>query len=355
MQVTAADCPGPPQTGANLRVRVRPSRNFRTDREPTVILTFTPNPSIDATMQLDSELRRGHVLRPTRISQVAGGKGVNVSHALMLAGRETLALFPAGDNDPFVALARQAGIPFRSLPIDERVRINTTVTEPDGTTTKINGLGATLDAGIRATLLDTVTELAEQASWLVLAGSLPPGAPEDWYSDIIATVRAARPGMRIAVDTSDAAMCALGRRLDDAAPTLIKPNGLELGQLVDCDGEEMEAAAAAGDFDTVLVAAHRVVDRGVEEVLVTLGATGAVLVTRDGAWYATPPPVEVLSTVGAGDSSLAGYLMARTEGASPAECLARAVAYGSAATGLPGTTIPSPSQLNLTDTHVRAL
>ncbi len=320
-----------------------------------MILTLTPNPSIDATMQLGDRLRRGLVHRPTSISQVAGGKGVNVTHALTLADKLSLALFPADGNDPFVALARQAGIPFHSIPVSEGVRINTTLTEPDGTTTKINGHGATIEPPTRRIIEETVTRLAGNASWLVMAGSLPPGVPEDWYTTLIATVRATHPDLLIAVDTSDRAMHALGAGLETAAPTLIKPNGLALGQLVGRDGEAMEAAAARGDVADVVEAARIVVTRGIDEVLVTLGSAGAVLVTSFGAWFATPPPVDVQSTVGAGDSSLAGYLIARAEGADPAGCLARAVAYGTAATGLPGTTIPSPSQLKLKETHVRHL
>lgn len=320
-----------------------------------MILTLTPNPSIDATMQLDAQLRRGHVHRPGSITQVAGGKGVNVSHAMLLAEKHTLAVFPADSNDPFVALARQTGIPFHAIPVKEGVRINATIAEPDGTTTKINGPGATLDERTRTVVEQTVTQLAASSSWLVMAGSLPPGVPISWYTDLIATVRATHPELPIAVDTSDAAIRALGQGLERAAPTLIKPNSLELGQLVDCDGETLEEAAAAGDLAQIVAAARLVIDRGINEVLVTLGAAGAALVTREQAWFATPPPIEVRSTVGAGDSSLAGYLIARAEGSGPADCLARAVAYGTAATGLPGTTIPSPAQLNLTDTHVRAL
>ena len=320
-----------------------------------MILTLTPNPSIDATMQLGTRLRRGLVHRPKAISQVAGGKGVNVTHALTLADKLSLALFPADGNDPFVALARRAGIPFHSIPVDGGVRINTTLTEPDGTTTKINGLGAEISPPTRRIIEETVVRLAANASWLVMAGSLPPGVPPDWFTSLIATVRRTHPDLLVAVDTSDAAMVALGEGFEVAAPTLIKPNGLELGQLVGRDGEHLEDAAAEGDLTPVVEAARVVNERGIDEVLVTLGAAGAVLVTPHGVWHATPPPIHVLSTVGAGDSSLAGYLMARAEGGSPAACLARAVAYGTAATGLPGTTIPSPSHLNLEETHVRHL
>ena len=86
-------------------------------------------------------------------------------------------------------------------------------------------------------------------------------------------------------------------------------------------------------------------DRGVAAVLATLGGNGAVLVTADGAWHATPPPTHVVSTVGAGDSSLFGYILGDIRGLAAPDRLALAVAYGSAAAGLPGTTIPEPAHL----------
>ncbi|GAB2499688.1 6-phosphofructokinase isozyme 2 [Corynebacterium atrinae] len=321
-----------------------------------MIVTLTPNPSIDATMELDSPLQRGQVIRPVSISQVAGGKGINVSHALVLAGVESTALFPADEGDPFLTLVAKTGIPYRHVPVTESVRINTTLTENDGTTTKINGAGATLDSQARQQVEEfLISLLGANATYLVLAGSLPPGVPLDWYTSLLALVRSKFPDLPIAVDTSDEAIASLGRNLNIAAPTLIKPNGLEIGQMVGADGDAIESAAAEGNFVPAIRAGRQVVDRGVAEVLVTLGPAGAVLVTEAGAWVATPPPTNVVSTVGAGDSSLAGYLIARSQGDSPAECLRRAVAYGSAAASLAGTTIPSPSQLNMAGTTVHDL
>ena len=119
----------------------------------------------------------------------------------------------------------------------------------------------------------------------------------------------------------------------------MKPNGEELASFTGGDADELEADPAAA-----AAAARRLIDRGVGAVLATLGGNGAVLVTADGAWHATPPPTTVVSTVGAGDSSLFGYLLADLRGPTPAERLALAVAYGSAAAGLPGTTIPQPAR-----------
>jgi 1-phosphofructokinase len=179
---------------------------------------------------------------------------------------------------------------------------------------------------------------AGTGDWVVLAGSLPPGTPEGWYADLVTALH--DTGARIAVDTSEGPLRALVDRLPEAAPHLMKPNCEELASFTGGDPDKLEA-----DPTAAAEAAATLVDRGVESVLATLGARGAVLVTRDGAWHATPPPTEVVSTVGAGDSSLFGYLLGAIEDRSPAHRLALAVAYGSAAAGLPGTTIPQPTQV----------
>jgi 1-phosphofructokinase len=97
----------------------------------------------------------------------------------------------------------------------------------------------------------------------------------------------------------------------------------------------------------VVAAARRLIDRGVGTVLATLGAAGAVLVNTHGAWLATPPPITPRSTVGAGDSSLAGYVRADVLGADAPGRLQMAVAYGSGAAALPGSALPTPAQIDL--------
>jgi 1-phosphofructokinase len=154
----------------------------------------------------------------------------------------------------------------------------------------------------------------------------------------------------VAVDTSDAPLRALVDRLPDAAPDLMKPNGEELASFTGGDPELLESDPAAAAS-----AARTLVDAGVGTVLATLGGKGAVLVTREGAWHASPPPTTVVSTVGAGDSSLFGYLLGELRQQPPADRLALAVAYGSAAAGLPGTTIPQPQQVRPDLVAVREL
>lgn len=319
----------------------------------SAIVTVTPNPSIDRTVTLGTPLTRGAVHRATSATSEPGGKGVNVARALALADVDAVALLPAGDADPFVAALHAAAVPARCVPVTGAVRTNLTITESDGTTTKLNEPGAHLDDVALAALTQTVVDAAHGTSWVVLSGSLPPGMPETWYADVVATL--ADLPCRVAVDTSEAPLAALARAFGTAAPDLIKPNAEELASLVGASAEELEGAAAQGDPGPVATAARDLVEQGVRTVLVTLGAAGAVLVDRTGAWMATPPPITPRSTVGAGDSSLAGYLRAEVAGAAPAERLRMAVAYGSAAAALPGSALPSPADLDLSSTGVRAL
>lgn len=319
----------------------------------TTIVTVTPNPSIDRTVTLAAPLARGAVHRVTSATSEPGGKGVNVARALTLAAVDAVALLPAAEADPFVAALRDAAVPAHCVPVGGAVRTNLTITEPDGTTTKLNEPGAHLDGTALAALTDSVVDAARQASWVVLSGSLPPGMPETWYAEVVATLAAV--GCRVAVDTSERPLAALARAFGDAAPDLIKPNAEELASLVGASADELETSAAQGDPGPVASAARRLVDAGVRTVLVTLGAAGAVLVDRTGAWMATPPPIIPRSTVGAGDSSLAGYLRAEVAGADAADRLRMAVAYGSAAAALPGSALPSPEHLDLSAVRVLVL
>ncbi|MDQ0798670.1 1-phosphofructokinase family hexose kinase [Arthrobacter sp. SLBN-112] len=326
-----------------------------------MIVTFTANPSLDRTVALPGPLARGEVQRAVSVRQESGGKGVNVSRALVASGLESLAVLPGADSDPVLAGLREQAVPFVSLPIDEPLRTNVALTEPGGVTTKINEPGPVLAADQQEALIKLLLESSRGASWVVLAGSLPPGFPDNFYAMVARRIREAGNGTAplIAVDSSGAPLAA---SLTDAGtsddgtgsgattpgsgkPDLLKPNAEELAELAaaagfaPATGDELEADPAAA-----AAAAAAVVRSGVGAVLATLGSKGAVLVTADGAWLATHPPVAAVSTVGAGDSALAGYLLAHGRGSAPADCLRQAVAHGAAAASLPGSTVPAVHQ-----------
>ncbi|WP_121252400.1 1-phosphofructokinase family hexose kinase [Nocardioides ferulae] len=304
-----------------------------------MILTLTPNPSHDRTVTLGEPLQRGAVQRAESVVSQAGGKGVNISRASVAAGIPTIAVVPADRDDPFVVELLTAGIDCRPVPpAAGGLRVNITISEPDGTTTKLNSPGPVATQEVLDDLATSLHHRAGAADWVVLAGSLPPGTPDGWYADLVEALR--DTGASVAVDTSDEPLRVLVSRLPRSAPHLMKPNAEELASFTGTEAARLEADPAAA-----AAAAGTLVDRGVAVVLATLGARGAVLVTAQGAWHAEPPPVEVVSTVGAGDSSLFGYLLGEIRGLPAPERLALAVAYGSAAASLPGTTIPRPNQV----------
>ena len=310
-----------------------------------MIVTLTANPSLDRTVELDGALEPGAVQRAISTRQDPGGKGVNVTRALRASGVESVAVLPAEPGDPFLAALAAEGVPYRAVPIRGAVRTNLTIVDAAGVTTKVNEPGPALDADAQARLIEVVADAATGADWLVLAGSLPPGVGDDFYVRVVDAVRDAAelggvPAPRIAADTSSGALAALVA--GDVGIDLIKPNAEELAELI---GVSDQAALEAGPDEAIALAGSIPAER-VRASLVTLGAVGAALVTEDGAWFARAPRVVPRSTVGAGDCSLAGYLVAAVEGAAPAQALARAVASGAAAVALPGSAVPARDQID---------
>jgi 1-phosphofructokinase len=314
-----------------------------------MIVTVTTNPSLDRTVDLASALRVGEVQGALGAREDAGGKGINVSRVVAAAGHPTVAVLPLNDDDPLAAALRSARVPVRTVPAPGAARANLTIADADGVTTKLNLPGIALTEAEAAALSAAAVDAAAGADWLVLAGSLAPGLPDDYYVRIIRAVRAAW-GPRspaIAVDTSGAALTA---GVDDGGADLIKPNEHELAELAGLTLDDGVTLA-----DAVLPVARAIVPDRVGAAFVTLGGEGAVLVTAEGAWHGTPPPIHVRSTVGAGDSSLAGYLLASAAGAPPEERVRNGIRYGSAAASLPGTQAPGPLDLPVGDVAVRRL
>jgi 1-phosphofructokinase len=320
-----------------------------------MIVTLTANPSLDRTVELGAPLLRGEVQRAVSVRQESGGKGVNVARALRASGLDTLAVLPGDASDPVVAGLAATGVPYAALPIGAPLRSNVALTEPGGVTTKVNEPGPELSLALQDALLALLVDRARGASWVVLAGSLPPGVPEDFYATAAERLRSSADGSapKIAVDSSGAPLAAslAGR------PELLKPNADELAELAGLVGLQDTGTPAELEASPALAAkaARALVDAGVGAVLATLGSKGAVLVTRDGAWHATHPPIRAVSTVGAGDSSLAGYLLADSTGADAEGRLRQAVAHGAAAASLPGSTVPAANQTTPSAVTVTAL
>lgn len=296
-----------------------------------MIVTLTPNPSVDRTVAIHEWLRGG-LMRAFETQEDPGGKGLNVSRALALHGTPTVAVLPVGGlyGRLMLDLLAPLDLSVRPVPISEAIRANITIVEPDGTTSKVNELGPRLTSAELTELRTAVHQAGADAGWVVCCGSLPPEVPDDFYAEVIRSCHA--DGLKVAVDSSGPPLSAALA----AHPDLIKPNRVELAEAV---GRELRTVGA------VVTAAQELVAGGVGTVVISLGRDGALLVDADRVTQACAQVAHPVSTVGAGDSLLAGYLHSVWSGADPATALLTAVAFGGAAVALPGSEMPGPDQV----------
>lgn len=298
-----------------------------------MIITVTLNPSLDRTFDTE-RLQVGEVNRALRTHLDAGGKGINVSRALNQNGIATVGVFPIGgaDGPLLVSELRAHGVPVHPVPIAGAIRSNVTITEADGETTKINAPGPLIDEAELARILAAVDEhLGPETTCVIAAGSLPEGVAPSILTRLAKLV--AGHQVPFVLDTSDAPLAAAVRA---GGLAVIKPNEDELSELV---GRVLRTVGDVRD------AAREVIALGTDAVLVSLGAHGALLVTAEACWWAGGRAIVPVSTVGAGDSTLAGFVAA--DGQDPSERLRTAVAWGRAAVQLPGTEMPRPEQIDL--------
>lgn len=296
-----------------------------------MIVTLTPNPSIDRTVTL-SGFAVGSVNRATSVRQDPGGKGVNVSRAVSAHGAPSLAVMPLGgaEGQMMRQLLAQADVPVDALTIEDTTRINLTLADAAGVTTKVNEPGPALRAAEVDDLLARCARQVKEGTWVLGAGSLPPRSTDDFYVRLVETVQAA--GGQVAVDSSGPAFL----RALAAGPDLVKPNHHELGEAL---GRPLATLGAIIDGAQELVAG------GISTVVVSLGGSGALAVTENEVLHAKAAKVRPVSTVGAGDALLAGYLLALTRGADVRTALENGIRFGTAAVTLPGSVMPGPHDI----------
>src|SRR5271157_77241 len=282
-----------------------------------MIATVTLNPALDKTMAIPG-FAIGRTNRAS-IEQIdAGGKGINVAKAARQLGCSVTALgFLAGANGRWIADALRAmGIPCDFEWVAGETRVNLKIKDPlTGTETEINEPGFLVGADHVQSLMRRVEEKAGQCSVMVFSGSLPPGVPPGIYGELIRIAR--NRGAQTILDTAGAA---LKHGIADG-PDLIKPNRAEAEEVLETriDGE-------AGLVD----AAHRFLAMGARVVVMSLGADGAMAVSRREAWRAYSPSVSASSSIGAGDAMVAALAVAMTRGMALEEALRLATAAGAA-------------------------
>jgi 1-phosphofructokinase len=275
------------------------------------VVTVTANPAVDHTIWVPG-FRAGEVNRVAREQLNPGGKGVNVAaflaefgvrvHATGFLGRPNAYLFEAFLDD--------AGISHDFVCVPGTTRTGIKIAdEQAGATTDINFPGFEVGPDDLAALERKVAQIAEDR-WVVLAGSLPAGAPKDTYRRLAERVH--ERGGKVALDTSGPAL----REALAAGPDLVKPNREELEEL---------SGRTLNDRDALIRAAEELT--GVETVVVSLGADGALFVRDGEVAFATPPPVHVASTVGAGDAMVAGTIAGTLRGLELPRLAALATAF----------------------------
>ncbi|QIF04963.1 1-phosphofructokinase [Roseimicrobium sp. ORNL1] len=268
-------------------------------------VTLTLNPAVDCTVTIPG-FTAGGVNRVETVQHRPGGKGVNVALALAgmghrvavtgFLGEENRALFDQAFHearvaDYFVHLAGSTRVGIKIVDAEKKE------------TTDINFPGLAPTSNALRLLRSGMEQLA--ASWFVLSGSLPEGVDVTIYQSLIRLLR--QRGCKVALDTSGAPL----RHALEAGPQIIKPNIDELATLM---GAELNTR------ELVVEAARGILQQhGVELVVVSMGAEGAVFVTKDECIHAAPPAMEVRSTVGAGDAMVAGIISGELRGLSLAD------------------------------------
>lgn len=308
------------------------------------VVTLTPAPVLDRTYLLSEDLTPGKVNRALEVHEYMSGKGLNVARTLHLAKHPVAAILPIGMQDQYLLFSTPFPQILRIMPVQGRVRVNTTVVESGGRTTNINQTPIPMSDDDWQNVVELTLEQVSDmnADWLVVSGMHPKmtatGLPID-LSEMYA--RARDMGARVGLDTSGPELKTWAR---SGFVNLIKPNADELASLV---GRELTTLGQAID------AGRELIDAGIEIALVSLGADGALGVTADEIVWARATAPDVINTTGAGDAFLAGFLSQvitreadkHPEGVLPAldlpAGLSTACSWGALAVSLPTTLISS--------------
>lgn len=286
-----------------------------------MITTICLNPALDRTVTVDS-LVPGHVNRIRTARTDVGGKGVNVAVVCRRLGLDAQVIGCAGVDgySKLRAKAKAEDISCDFHTVEGAIRINTKVVPLDGSgVTELNEPGPTLTAEDMDVFFDMAAEAAAGSEYVVITGSLPPGCPVHTYRNLIEMLH-----VPCILDVGGAAL-AEGVK---AKPFLIKPNHHELAATV---GRELHT------LEDIRAVAQTFVDGGVRHVVVSLGKDGALYVGVEGCFYAPEIPVEVRSTVGAGDALVGGLLYGLVKHGTMREGFRAGAAAGTASVMTEGT------------------
>lgn len=298
-----------------------------------MILTVTLNPSVDRLVYV-KQLVPHDTNRILRVEEDAGGKGVNVARVLKRLNVPVIATgFLGGRAGRYVQheLSRIDGVECRFVWVKGNTRTNLAIQEEDGSPpTALNERGPQIAPEELASLLQVIEALSGDARFVALGGSLPPGVPTDIYATLGDI--AARRGAKVVLD-ADGEPLVQGLK---ASPFLIKPNENETERLLGRAIDTLEDAAKA---------ARELHDRGIPVVVVSIGEKGAAVACAEGCWVAIPPTVRAISTIGSGDSMIAGVLSVLARDGAVEEAIRWGTAAGTATAMTDGSDIGTAEQI----------
>jgi len=296
----------------------------------SLIVTLTVNPAIDHTISVDRLAFEDRAYIDSK-SDSAGGRGINAACVIHSFGGKALAIFPSGGKngkrlEQFIAAHDYPAV---AVPIRHEIRTNLTITDRQGLTVSLNESGPNLDKAELERLEKAVEKNLRDASWLLICGSLPPGAPSDFYARLIGKARTKK--VRTLLDTGGEAL----REGVEAGPTVVSPNQQEAERLLN------RALVTRNHF---LDAIARIRAMGPEMVVLSLGSRGAMGAVGDTIIEAIPPRVEVLCPIGAGDALAAAFAWSLERKHDFADAVRWSVAAGTASATLPGLRLASLAQ-----------
>lgn len=294
------------------------------------IITLTLNPAFD-THCITENFRLGHESFFDLLSKDAGGKGINISRALNAVKTDNIAIVVVGkDNgEEYCKKLNETGVKYLPLFVDGRIRENIILHDKSDIETRVSFNGFTVDKGLFSDAIKAIGEI-DADTVITLTGSNPKGINVAEVKEFAKGLQ--EKGAKVVIDNRSFSLS----DILEVKPFLIKPNRDEIAGYV---GREIktqeELVAVAKDL-------HK---QGVENVIISSGESGAVLACEDGEFYVTPPKIMAISTIGAGDSMIAGFIYAYISGKSKSDCLKYAVSFGTAACLQKGTLPPSKSDI----------
>lgn len=295
------------------------------------IITVTLNPAYDFHYQMNELVlyKENYV---DHINFSVGGKGINISRALKKNGLENFAYVMLGKENKFELEERLRieEIGYHAIYCKGRIRENITVHTPGKPETRISLDNFTLDETKLLELEMELLQVIDQDTIVAFSGRIPKGLSREGVIEFLLKLK--HTGCYLAVDSSSLTM----EDLLEVKPWLIKPNEQEIETLLKKPIKTIEEAKETAEW------LHQ---QGIDMVLISMGPQGACLVTEDSYYIASTPDIQVKSTIGAGDSMIAGFIGAYAQHENLKECLLQGVAYGTAACMVEGTAPPEPEMI----------